>query len=448
MIYDFSPIIEYVGISAQYSNAVLLAILPHVSDFAKTLHLPMPVPVIPEHVERFSCSNHRGEVGGGMMLTNGAGFSFTRGHLDSFAGPHSYFQLQNPDSIPKFYGPLRMNEQEAIQLARDTITNLGYSLESVFAEQEPKVTPPERIGTNVVPHFLIQWVDPRSGFPQTEVEINGNRKMVEAMRLPNRNLDRPPPKIDVQPAKLQKGDVGWWTTQPLINPAYGYRLLPIVLKAVDEYGKSLNLPIPRYLTTNHVKRFYCEDNGGWPASELELTNGWRFIYRNSMVNGFYRPDNLFNSDQRPIRIKEFVGKWNMTEAEAIELVQRNLARLNYPTNLVNMDFMPQVQKPAVADIPRFSFWWFYENEAHTDLQSKVEAEVDADKRELKSLYYDHKAFWNKPPPIDVPISLSVPTETKARAPRTSSQPNSFPKAPARPFIPVIPSEKRGGGSSP
>jgi hypothetical protein len=124
-----------------------------------------------------------------------------------------------------------------------------------------------------------------------------------------------------------------------------------------------------------------------------------------MVNGYYAPDNLFNSDQRPILITNFTGKWNITEGEAIDLIRRTLAKLNYPTNLVRMDFPPKVTKPTVPGVPRYNFWWWCENETHDDLVSKVEAEVDADKRELKSLYFENKAYWNSRPPIDVPISV-------------------------------------------
>jgi hypothetical protein len=59
----------------------------------------------------------------------------------------------------------------------------------------------------------------------------------------------------------------------------------------------------------------------------------------------------------------------------------------------------------VTAIPRRAFWWNLENETRDDLVSKVEAEVDMGTGELKSLYFDNKAFWNHPPPIEVPISL-------------------------------------------
>ncbi len=406
MIFDFYPVIEYIGVTSQYSNAVLLAIMPHVSDFAQKLELPMPTPVTAAYVSSFGCDNKRGEVGGSVTVGKCCVFSFSHGYVTGFEGPHSYFGLQNPDDIPKFYGSDRMNKDEAIRLARNAIKKLGYTLESVFAELEPKVTLPEQLGTNVIPHYRIQWLNPRGGFPSVDIEVNGNRKRIEAMDFFNRNLNRPPPKIDVQPETLRKGDVGWWTTRPLINPEYGYRLLPIVMKAVDEYGKKLDLPLPRPLTTNHVERFKCEDNGGWPHSEFELTNGYRFIYRNSMVNGFYAPDEFFASDKRKILIRDFTGKWNMTESEVVALARKTVARLGYPKGFAHTEEQPQIQKPVMVGkelIPRYKVIWMHPNPQ--EMTQWIEVEVDADKGTVKSLYFDDQSFWGHPPKIDIPISL-------------------------------------------
>jgi hypothetical protein len=49
---------------------------------------------------------------------------------------------------------------------------------------------------------------------------------------------------------------------------------------------------------------------------------------------------------------------------------------------------------------------FHSPVQNDDLESKVEAEVDTEKRQLKSLYYDDKAYWNHPPIFDLPITLS------------------------------------------
>ena len=224
------------------------------------------------------------------------------------------------------------------------------------------------------------------------------------------------------------------------NPAYAWALVPIVLQAIDGYGQTLALPIPRPLTTNHVARFFLADNDGWPHCEVELTNGWRFIYRNSMVNGYYAPDNLFNSERRQILIKDFIGKWRLTEEDSIKLVKDKLGELRYPTNLVHTDFQPTIRKPVVPRIPRYSIaWWYKPNPDADDLQSKVEAEVDAANGELKSLYYDDKSYWNHPPPINLPISLP-PSSTFMQSPdrlQTNPPPNK-PRRPQSAFNPPIP----------
>ncbi|MDQ6632905.1 MAG: hypothetical protein M3Y82_14310 [Verrucomicrobiota bacterium] len=419
--------------TVNFSNAVVVAMLPYISDVAKKLELPLPLPVtrqpIAEGGPNSMFENRNGQMGGcGFVLKEGWIFGFDWGYFDHFETPHSYYTLQDPDDIPKFVGKVRMTKDEAVQMARDTLRKLEIPLEAVFAEQEPRVTLPPKTRTGIVPHYRIEWLDPRGGWTSVDIEVDAEAKHVELINIGfNANLRRPWPKFGVAPVLRKKSLAA--------NPEYAWKLLPIVLRAVDDYGKTLGLHLPRPLTTNQVARFEVSDNGGWPHTQLELTNGWRFIYRNSMVNGFYAPDDFFASDQRPILIKEFTGNWNMTEKEAIELVRRTLAKLNYPTNLVHMDFPPQIIKPALAGIPRYSFSWNVENAAKDDLQSKIEAEVDADKGELKSLYYDDKAYWNKPPPIDVPISLSTQNRTNTTPAKNPSQPIR-PKTPPRKLTPL------------
>jgi hypothetical protein len=246
-------------------------------------------------------------------------------------------------------------------------------------------------------------------------------------------LERPLPKPAVVPPR-DDGFPVW----PEVDLAYASRLLPLVVAAVQDYGQKLALPIPNPLTTNQVARFSVADNGGWPHSELELTNGWRFIYRNSMVNGFYAPDNLFKNDTKPIRIKDVQGKWRLTEPDARALVRRTLAKLNYPTNLIHFEVEPQVIKPALPGIPRYQFFWYYSQ--NDDLQSTIWAEVDANKGEIKSLYYDDKAYWNKPPPVGLPISLppTAPTNRPQTGSSSRSRLNKPPPRPQSTFNPPVP----------
>jgi hypothetical protein len=131
-------------------------------------------------------------------------------------------------------------------------------------------------------------------------------------------------------------------------------------------------------------------------------------------------------------IKNYGGQARMTEAEAIELIGRTLTKLNYPTNLVHIGFAPKILKPSVPGIPRYLISWEHLNATKDDIESTVEAEVDADKGVLKSFYFDNQAYWGKPPPIDVPIALR-------RAPTTNAS-NATPAKPNPPQRPSVPFE--------
>lgn len=425
--------LEWIRITAEYSNAVLVAMMPYVSNAVEKLDLPVPRPVTMEQVSYCNIAPQR-MLSVEMGIKGGWDFRFSDGYVCAVQGPRHFFGIQDFDRIPEFFGETKITRDQAVRLARDTLGKLDVSLESVFAEQEPNVTGPLPNGTNTVPHYLVEWFDPRAVGQApacVRIEIDGQANQVQQVRFLSslKSLKRPPPKIAIEPPPDPR-----YRAWPQTNPDYAWKLIPIALQAVDEYARTLSLPIPRPLTTNHLARFSLADNGGWPHSEIELTNGWTFIYRNRMVNGYYAPDNFFNSDDRPISIKDFTGKWNMSEAEAIALIRRTLAKLNYPTNLLRMEFAPQLIKPSVPGIPRYSFWWWCENETKQDLVSKVEAEVDADKRELKSLYFDNTAFWNKPPPIDVPLTLPRSDATNAAS---AMERGATRKAISRPFKPFI-----------
>jgi hypothetical protein len=427
---------EWIRVTAEYSNAVLVAVLPYVSNVVEKLDLPVPRPVTVEQVTYCEVAPQR-KLAAGIGIKGDWRFVFSRGYIDTIQGPRHFFGIQDFDRIPEFFGETKISKNQAVQLARDTLRKLDIPLESVFAEQEPRVTGPLPNGTNTIPRYLVEWFDPRStgqAAACVKIDIDGQANRVDQIQFHSlRSLERPPPQIEIVPPLHPAGPRRW----PHVSAEYAWKLIPIALRAVEEYAQKLALPIPHPLTTNQVAMFSLADNGGWPHSEIELTNGWHFIYRNSTVNGYYAPDALYGlpSQQRPVLIKDFLGEWNMTEAEAIELIRQTLAKLGHSTNLVNMDFAPRVVKPFTPGIARYSIWWWCEDETGQDLISKVEAEVDADKRELKSLYFDHKSFWNKPPPIDVPI-----TAPQTNAPRSVSGPESDPsvktvKPPARPFAP-------------
>src|SRR5437868_27375 len=127
--------IELLQVTAQYSNAVLVAIMPQISDFAQKLELPIPIPVRIEQIREFRCSPIKGDTGGLLIFTNRLQVWYQLGHVNGFRTPRSYYNLQDVRDIPRFYGPIKLSTDEALQLARVTICKLGYTLKETFTDQ-------------------------------------------------------------------------------------------------------------------------------------------------------------------------------------------------------------------------------------------------------------------------------------------------------------------------
>jgi hypothetical protein len=389
---------------------------------AQKLDLPVPHPITKEDIEQFHVLPFR-EMTASVLLKNGCIFDFHFGFVNFYTSPQAQSYRRPAPQIPaKARNRPTITRVEAIQVARDDIKKLGIPLEDVFAEEQPRVAI-ERGNPRAVVCYRVQWLDPRgagramdndnrkaenTGFvtaPAVDLEINAETKETEEIHFAMlQSLRRSPPKTDVLP--MPGHSTFFSVPESQINPEYARQLLPIMFEAVDKYARVLNLPIPLPLTTNNVSKVAIFDNGGWPHCEIELTNGWRFIYRHAMVNGYYAANNFFDSDNRPIRIREFEGQWNLTTNQAIEVVRQSLAKLNYPTNNIHMDFAPHVSIATIdrEHIPRYRFEWQYLTQS--ELQSRLEAEVNADNGKLESLYYDDKSYWEGRPQISVPISVN------------------------------------------
>lgn len=403
-----------IQITPEYKEAALQATLPLFSDFAKKLGLPVPHPLTRGDISTCGLTpfqrNH-GEIDHVFIETRqGFHFSFFLGVVNDFCSPDSYHLMQGIHNISNFFGSMIITREQAVQSARETLKKLGIPSEDVFAEQKPQLEVPTW-GTNTVARYLIKWRDPRGGDngPNTlTAEVNAGTGRVERFEFsPVNGLQKAAPKLAIVPPR---GHVMFDSQiPPPVNPEYAWKLIPMMLTAIDEYGQKLSLPIPRPLTTNNVARIELHNNEGWPHCEIWLTNGWHFVYRHTMVNGYYAPHTFFDSDNRKIHIRDFEGKWNLATNQAIEVVRKAMSKLNYPTNNVHMDFAPSVLTAAVdkEHIPRLRFEWYYS--VHDELQSRLEAEVNIENGKLESLYYDDKAYWGGGPPIDVPITLSNKT---------------------------------------
>jgi hypothetical protein len=410
MIFDLSPAIEVIRVTAQYSNAVLVAVLPHISDISHKLNLPCPVTMTNVIECSIKPSRRDGNVCAEVGFRGNWFFQFDRGYIRVIQGPGEFFTIQDFDKIPSLYGTVRMSKGEAVDFARGVIKRLGIPLESVFAEQEPRVTKPPQFGTNTVPHYRVQWLDPRGNGMSVSVDmdINADAKRVERIAFSNKNLERPPPKLNVVPPRDFNAP-----ELPAVNPEYARQLVPFVLQAINEYAQKLSLPITLPVTTNQIARFQLSENNGGPYCNVEMTNGWRFLYEDTRVSGYTASDDFFTSQDRPIHITDFVGPWKLDEKQAIDVVKGTIAKLGYPTTIVHFEVQPQIAKPALSGIPRFMFYWYYSRPEDQFTRSAISAEVDANTGKLKSLYCADISFSQEKPPIKVPILLPRPARDSA-----------------------------------
>ncbi|MBN9692814.1 MAG: hypothetical protein J0M24_21425 [Verrucomicrobia bacterium] len=350
---------------------------------------------------------HRGKVEGGLVLTNGWYWGFQEGHVFYFERPGTFFTLQDPGAIPRYYGPVRMSRVEMVELARGTIRKLGVALEDVLAEQEPVVEQARGIGTNVVPRFQVRWRDPRGG-DAAVLEINAQDKRVESLRfVGRRTLYRPPPAVTVQPGRLPpESPLQKLNEAGGVNPAYALRLIPLVLEAIGDWSGRLGWSLALPLTTNHVERFYVSDQGGWPHAEVTLTNGWFFRFRNSGLTQASSPRSFFESDRLPFRFRDYVGQWKLTEDQAIERARQALARLDFPAGFLHTAEAPRVVRPeeiaGLPTIPRLQLEWAWPN--REERSQWIQVEVDAERGTVESIMVDDTRLWGKPPLIDVPIA--------------------------------------------
>lgn len=379
--------IDFIEITAAYSNAVLIAILPQFSEFADRLDLAVPKPISVSHVQRFVPNNQWHDPGGYLTLTNGLEFWFSRGHVVGYRTPQSYFNLQDPSEIPRFFGPLKIREPQAVEIARNSIKRLGFTLAETFADQSPVVDGPVRIGTNIVPHYRFQWTDPVTEMVATTIEVDGSNGVVQEMDLASPYLSRAPPRITVQPASL--------TPQSALDSASSNRLVRTMLIPISKFSEVLKLPVALPVLPEDVKALYREL--GSDRFQVVLKQGFVFDCASNKVVGFTGKDSAFLPDPVLTRapLANFLGTWKIGEQEATNLVIKALTSLDFKQTNYLATTNPRIERrKGVGDltIPRFCIEWTYRAPERRDLALiRVAAEVDAQNSTIKALQF-HDGF--------------------------------------------------------
>jgi hypothetical protein len=202
------PITPLLHITATFSNAVLVAILPHVSNFAKHLDLPIAQPITIEQVARFNTSPYKDNLGGGLLLTNYYWFVFSSGYVDSFHSPDDWFLNQSLEDVERFAGENNMTTNDAINFARSSFVKLGYQPEDFHVNEQPTSLegPIDSKKIGHVPYCRVIWKSPdattreeRMKSYMVRFDIDMQRKQIVGMFLSGTNFWRSNLDVGVKP---------------------------------------------------------------------------------------------------------------------------------------------------------------------------------------------------------------------------------------------------------
>ena len=193
-----------IHITATWSNAVLVALLPHFSDCSKQLNLPIPTPITMSQVADFHPPIETGNFESALWLTNSYIFHYLNGAVTGFNDLHNdWFIQQDIDGVERFAGKDNMTTNEAIDLARNSFVKLGYKPADFQMDGPPtEISAPIELGKEGhVPFCKITWqnLTNRENYHLLEFHVNMNQKQLLGMALVSQKLWRPLPKVDATP---------------------------------------------------------------------------------------------------------------------------------------------------------------------------------------------------------------------------------------------------------
>jgi hypothetical protein len=350
-------------VTLEYSNALLVAVMPYVSDCCQKLNVPIPTPLTTQQVRTFRCPvNEENPDNCVVALTNSCKFTFHHGMVDTFTDlRHSFIGLEDNRLRAHFYGRANMSEDEAIALAQNSLKRLGFSLEDIFVDCNPSfVKPPPLDGTNIIPYYEIEWAYPgESPYPggrnsSVTVEVDAqSRKVTEwEVRCSTAWKDF---LISEEEAMRLSGKTAEAMNKKKVNTDINTNILLNILDHYPECEKMLRIPVALPLTAGEVATIGKKG----AVFDISVNGGYEFGIIDGFMRGYIAPDSFYRRTLRsPVR--RYWGEWNMSEKEAVEMARQFLDKLHYWSHPCIYDNTPTVRKPAKAGshtIARYEIEW-------------------------------------------------------------------------------------------
>jgi len=367
------------------TNLILVAILSHCTDFANKLDLPLNLPLAKNDVKAFQILNTFPSLHATIVLTNSHSFDFISGHVMAYRSPLAIEAgLGHPDTNHWGRKPT-MNKEEGLAFARQSVKKLGYSLEDLYMDLDPKVE-----GPFGYPNYTFTWYEPNAGdSPSVEIEVNcADKQIVQFHAYELIPIHDPEPDIPGLKELAQEDRRRQLQRIPGLENnelAKDDERVLAALSKIKSFVQTLELSIPPPDSPEHVSRAQISFGMVLPRLSIQLTNGYRFSYDmdKKTVLSFDDGKPFFNG--RPVRLRNYVGKWKMSDKQAIALVQTATRQLGFNIDEV-FNHQPEIQKPNIRGdviVPRYHFTW--KRVIGAQLEKGVFAEVDADSGRLVAL---------------------------------------------------------------
>lgn len=339
----------YVGdilkITSEYSNAVLVAIMPYVSDFADKV--PIESRVSLTDVRTFICDNSVDKGPGGVITTkNGDRFIFSHGLVEQYESIDDPYRFQTGEQFKRSYPPAKMTSGEATAFVRRILVDkLDLNLEDLFVDLEPEVSSiPKK------PFIEIKWLGPQ-GDAMVAAHVDVAEGRLLALHMPTPQLWRIPPKIDVSvPMTNRFGAVKLdWEASAQVRAQ--------MIKDARNIGERLGL-VCSNTTPESIRAFSSYKFAGINA-EMELTNGYKFVYRHGYTLEFFGPDCLLHGVGR-IERKQCAQVGEFVEDEQLIVLAREFVwKLGLDGSLWRIDQPPSIHRPHILKrtLPRATVIW-------------------------------------------------------------------------------------------
>jgi hypothetical protein len=428
---------QLIHMTAAYSNAVLVAILPHVSVCASQLGLPIPQPITAAQVRWFHPSPFQDEVGGGIDLTNHYFFSFSSGSVLSFRSPTNWFNntydnWDDAEYFKRYVGKDNMTTNEAIELARHSFYKLGYKPEDFDIRGPPtRFDGPANLkNIGHVPYCRAEWDSPNSRIQRIlgldfniQFDIDMQRRQVVGMNLSGRRFFRPNPKVGVTPELetdyRNAGVIGHLAQtinkEPAVHvtAAYSNATLTATLPYIADFASKLNLAVSQPLASNQVLLYLPPlyyTNDGFRCT-IMLTNRCWFSFMMGFVSEFGSPNDWFEERETRTNWPGFDGKNCMTTNEAIEFARNAIRQLGYKPEDFHMDKPPSEFENALdSQNKRYAYCrvdWESPDNGQTDWPDiyQVQFNIDTLRKQIVGATLVGREFTRPLPKIDVAPEL-------------------------------------------